>query len=146
MRVLLIVPLLLATMPCMAQYKCVLNGTASYQERPCGPNAKPLALPADTPVTDAERAEAAASLARQRAVAGQIATRHAIEDIDINRRSTLVRAEQAQKKLRCSDLLRESKNAQNEANTYRYHQGLIDDAHRRKREAEAAHFSECYAR
>jgi len=145
MKILLIVPLLLP-MPGLAQYKCVLNGTTSYQERPCVPNSKPMALPADIPVTDSDRAQAAASMARQRAVAGQIAARHAVEEVDINRRSALVRAEQAAKKQRCADLLKESTDAQNEANTYRYHQGLIDDAHRRKREAEAAHFSECFAR
>lgn len=40
--------------------------------------------------------------------------------------------------------LRTAKAAKDESNMYRYHQGLIDDAKRRQKEAEDEHFSNCY--
>jgi hypothetical protein len=143
---LLFLSLLVVTMPTMAQYKCQTGGATVYQERPCSQTAKPLELPGDTPVTADDRAQARARFLRQKAVADGIDQQHKVEQADINYRSAAVRRESNQKKQRCADLLRTAKDAHDESNKWRYHQGLIDDAKRRKREAEEAHFSECYGR
>lgn len=39
-----------------------------------------------------------------------------------------------------------AQDARNRLQTYRYHQGLIDNARREVKEAEDRHFSECYGR
>lgn len=143
MRYLLLITLALAT-PCLAQYKCVENGRTTYAERPCSPGAKPVDLPRDNPVTPAEREQAAERLKRQKNVADEIDVMNALEQARLQKIADASAARDARKKARCAELLKISKGAQDEAQTYRYHQGLIDDANRRKREAEAAHFSECY--
>lgn len=51
---------------------------------------------------------------------------------------------QAAKRQRCAGYLKTAEDAKNEAAMYRYHQGLIDDAKRREKEAKDRHFSECY--
>lgn len=43
-------------------------------------------------------------------------------------------------------LLASAQDARNRLQTYRYHQGLIDNARREVKEAEDRHFSECYGR
>ncbi len=143
MRYLLLVTIALAN-PCVAQYKCVENGRTTYAERPCSPSAKPVELPPDNPVTVAEREQAKERLRRQQRVAEEIDTMNALEQARLQKIADASAARDARKKARCAELLKISKGAQDEAQTYRYHQGLIDDANRRKREAEAAHFSECY--
>lgn len=44
------------------------------------------------------------------------------------------------------ELLASAQDARNRLQTYRYHQGLIDNARREVKEAEDRHFSECYGR
>ena len=51
---------LLLPFSAVAQYKCVIDGRTSYTERPCAPDAKPLELKTDIPITDAERSRAQA--------------------------------------------------------------------------------------
>ncbi len=143
MRYLLLVTIALAT-PCVAQYKCVENGRTIYAERPCSTSAKPVELPRDNPVTAAEREQAKERLRRQQRVAEEIDTMNALEQARLQKIADASAERDARKKARCAELLKISKGAQDEAQTYRYHQGLVDDANRRKREAEAAHFSECY--
>lgn len=143
MRYLLLITLAVAT-PCLAQYKCVENGRTTYAERPCSPGATPVDLPRDNPVTAAEREQAGERLKRQQKVAAEIDTMNAVEQARLQKIANAAAAQDARKKARCAELLKTAKGAQDEAQTYRYHQGLIDDANRRKREAEAAHFSECY--
>jgi hypothetical protein len=142
-RYLLLITLAVAT-PCLAQYKCVENGRTTYADRPCSPGAKPVDLPRDNPVTAAEREQAGERLKRQQKVAAEIDTMNAVEQARLQKIANAAAAQDARKKARCAELLKTAKGAQDEAQTYRYHQGLIDDANRRKREAEAAHFSECY--
>lgn len=133
-----------AATPCQAQYKCVENGRTTYAERPCSPNSQPVSIPSDHIVTPAEREQAADRLKRQKKVAAEIDTTNAKDSAEQRRRGEVFAEAQRAKKERCAELLRIAKGAQDEAQTYRYHQGLIDDANRRKREAEAAHFTECY--
>lgn len=143
MRYLLLITMGLAS-PCLAQYKCVENGRTTYAERPCSPGAKLVDLPRDNQVTAAEREQAAERLKRQQNIAEEIDTMNALERERLQKRANAAAAQDARKKARCAELLKIAKGAQDEAQTYRYHQGLIDDANRRRREAEAAHFSECY--
>lgn len=57
---------------------------------------------------------------------------------------TNARPRQPSKREYCDNLLKTAKAAKDEAALYRYHQGLIDDARRRQKEAEDEHFSNCY--
>ncbi len=50
----------------------------------------------------------------------------------------------AAKEERCQQLLANAQAAKNRQATYRYHQGLIDNAGRENKEAIDQHFSECY--
>jgi len=144
MRHLLLATLFLAPTIGLAQYKCVVDGKTLYAERPCAPGAKAVTLPRDNLVTPDERDEAKARVARQTRVAEEIAALNAAEQAKVDRRAEAIAAAEKRKTERCASLLRTAQGAQNEAQKYRYHQGLIDDALRRRREAEAAHFSECY--
>jgi hypothetical protein len=58
---------LLLPFSAVAQYKCVIDGRTSYTERPCAPDAKPLELKTDIPITDAERSRAQAENWQRRA-------------------------------------------------------------------------------
>ncbi len=135
---------LLAPFACLAQYKCVENGRTVYADKPCNGSAKTLVLPGDTPVSDSDRAAARASYYRQKAVADAIDAQNAIEQMEQSRRVAQQATASARKEPRCADLLRQAQEAKNRQETYRYHQGLIDNARREKKEAEDAHFSECY--
>jgi len=132
--------------PGLAQYKCVENGRTTYAERPCSPAAKAVELPHDNQVTQEERAQAAERLKRQKKIAGEIDTMNAAEQEKQRRRGEVFAEQERLKRERCAELVKLAKGADDESKTYRYHQGLIDDANRRKKEAEAAHFTECYGR
>jgi hypothetical protein len=136
--------LLLAPLSAWAQYKCVENGRTVYADRPCSGNAKLLVLPNDAPVSSADRAAARASYYRQKAVADDIDVQNAMDQRDHSQRLAQQATANAEKEQRCADLLRQAQEAKNRQGTYRYHQGLIDNARRENKEAEDAHFSECY--
>ncbi len=137
--------LLWVPMGAWAQYKCVIEGKTLYAERPCGPNARPVVIP-DTSVSEERRRQADEVARREKILSLEIELQNAKDQIKIERQSARVKSDQDAKKQRCANLLRIAKNAKDEANMYRYHQGLIDDARRRQKEAEDAHFSECYGR
>jgi len=126
-------------------YKCLVDGKPIFSERPCAPNAQKIS--GDDGTISKERQEQAAEVARRERL-------HS-ENIDLQKRvDSLERQQRNQtptqqtskesKKARCDKLLRTAKDAKDESNKWRYHQGLIDDAKRRQKEAEDAHFSECY--
>lgn len=145
MRCVLLIAITFTT-PCIAQYKCVENGRTTYAERPCSPAAKAVELPRDNQVTQEERAQAAERLRRQKKIAGEIDTMNAAEQEKQKRRGEVFAEQERLKRERCAELVKLAKGADDDSKTYRYHQGLIDDANRRKKEAEAAHFTECYGR
>ncbi len=138
--------LLFSSISAMAQYKCVESGNTVYSDKPCSPNAKVLVLPADTPVSEADRAQARASYYRQRVVADEIDVQNALIQREQNSRMAQQAVAAAAKETRCQQLLASAQDARNRLQTYRYHQGLIDNARREVKEAEDRHFSECYGR
>ena len=79
-------------------------------------------------------------------IAGEIDTMNAAEQEKQKRRGEVFAEQERLKRERCAELVKLAKGADDDSKTYRYHQGLIDDANRRKKEAEAAHFTECYGR
>ena len=140
-----VIAVFLTPLACMAQYKCVIDGRTTYAERPCTPNAKPMELKV-LPVTDEERKAASLSLMRDASAAADFAYRSAVEQADIDRRSRQVRGERAAAQERCRRLLAEAKSADNDSRLYRYNRVIVEDALQRKKDAEAAHFSDCYSR
>ncbi len=140
----LVIGTLLMPFASMAQYKCVEGGRTVYADKPCSGNAKLLVLPNDTPVSSADRAAARASYYRQKAVADDIDVQNAMDQREQSLRMAQQATANAEKEQRCADLLRQAQEAKNRQGTYRYHQGLIDNARRENKEAEDAHFSECY--
>lgn len=138
----------LLTMICASQahaqvYKCVVNGKTQYAQQPCAPDAKRLNIgdsEADKQrLREAAQARAAASAAMAEAVAE---VRRERRDNPAPARAPAAR--QPSKEDYCNQLLRTAKDAKDESNKWRYHQGLIDDAKRRQKEAEDEHFSKCY--
>jgi len=127
-------------------YKCVTDGRTAYSEHPCRPGDAPVRLLNDSPVTAEERAAAKRSLDRQKAVAEEINTRNALDNARADAVSKAMRADEQRQKDRCKSLLREAQAADNESRMYRYHQGLIEDAQRRRKEAQDRHFSECFGK
>ena len=123
-------------------YKCVIDGKTHYAERPCAPNAKALDIRDET--TAQRRLEARSVVQREQLLAAEKEVDHLFDEAERIRESGYVRAAQQRKKGRCEQLLRTAKDAKDESHKWRYHQGLIDDAKRRQKEAEDAHFSECY--
>ncbi len=142
----LLITLLSITGAAQAQvYKCMQNGRPVFSERPCGKDATEVRL-RNTDVTDEQRQHAEASARRQRAVRNDIEYRESVDQLERERAAGLAQAERKAKEDKCARYLRQAENAKNEASTYRYHQGLIDDAKRRQKEANDRHFSECYTR
>lgn len=147
MRRLLCALAALVAMPAAAQvYKCTTNGVTSYSEIPCGD--KPRAV--DLNVHHPSRSEQAA--ARQRALIdkhdarvlgqqqAQEREREAAERRIAQRQAAY---QEAAAKAKCDGYERTAKAAGHEKDLY-LTQRFRDDAERRKREAEAQHFSECY--
>ena len=139
----LIVFLAFWTAPAAAQvYKCTEGGVTTYAQKPCSEKAKPV----DLNVYHPDRQEQ--MLARQRALADQRDARivdRQREQLAVERQ--IDAQQRAQKeaafKAKCDGYERTAKNARDEKELY-LTQRFRDDADRRKREAEARHFSECY--
>ena len=143
----LMIALALVAMPASAQvYKCTANGVTTYSEIPCGD--KPRAV--DLQVHHPSRHEQA--LARQRALIdradaqalGQQQARERERQAYEQRQAAQQQAREAAAfKHKCDGYERTAKAAGHEKDLY-LTQRYRDDAERRKREAEAQHFSECY--
>lgn len=124
-------------------YKCTINGRSVYSDFPCSTSARRVDAGQDT-VTAAEQAEVKERLRREKKEAARVDAEAAIDQADRERSGAAAAGARDQKKLRCQQLQETARSARNEAATYRYHPGLIEDANRRAREAEGAHFSECF--
>ncbi|MCA0184710.1 MAG: hypothetical protein LCH90_01745, partial [Proteobacteria bacterium] len=119
-------------------------GVTTYSERPCGEKPKTVELNVHQP--DArERA-----LARQRAAVDRRDA--AVVDYEQARLESERRVERSQRasaeashNAKCAGYERGARNAVAEREMYRT-QPFRDDADRRRKEYEAAHFSECYAK
>lgn len=142
MKSLVLALLILPSLAGAQVYKCVVNGKTQYAERPCAPAAKALDIRDD--VTPERQAEAEAVARREKAMALGIEAEQLYERADQIRAEGAAKAAAKRSSGRCDQLLRTAKDAENESKKWRYHQGLIDDAKRRQKEAEDAHFSECY--
>lgn len=142
--------LLILAIPFAAQaqvtYKCTENGKSVYSDKPCSSNAKVLAI--------GDSAEEKERL-RQAAIDRQRASEAMADAVAEVRRENAARPappreiyaeRQREPSLEdyCNGLLKTAKDAENESKKWRYHQGLIDDAKRRQKEAEDTHFSKCY--
>ena len=139
----LVVLLWLPSLASAEIYKCTQGGRTVYSGSPCG--------------TDAVKVHAGEESAEEKqrlrdAAAGRQEAGEAMAEASRNARSrtsttivTPVSApRQPSKREYCDRLLKTAKAAKDESNMYRYHQGLIDDAKRRQKEAEDEHFSNCY--
>lgn len=139
----LILLLAFAAMPAAAQvFKCTEGGVTTYAQKPCGDKPKAVEIKVYQP----DRQEQ--MLARQRALADKRDARivdQQREQLAVERR--IDAQQRAQKeaafKAKCDGYERAAKNARDEKELY-LTQRFRDDADRRKREAEAQHFSECY--
>ena len=126
-------------------YKCVENGKTVYAQIPCSATAVRIRSSEDSAAEQQRLRDAAAQRQAAEAAAAEAAR-------DVRSRSTApipiviqsAEPRRPSKRDYCNQLLRTAKAAKDEANMYRYHQGLIDDAKRRQKEAEDEHFSNCY--
>lgn len=147
MNRILLITFLVAPLPAMAQvYKCVENGKTVYAERPCSSSAQALNI-GDSAATQ-QRLEAE-QRGRQ---AGMREAQKNYDDAASRRLDALERADQRRaaaaprkpsKEERCAQLLKEAKKGKDDQILYQT-SGYINDAKRRQKEAEDAHFSECY--
>ncbi len=135
--------LIITPISASSQYKCIEYGKVIYAERPCGPSAKKLDINVPR-VNDEEKTEAALNHERNKKALNQIEDRKRSDEMQRKKDIAIYDAAIAAKKNRCEDLVRTAKSAKNESAMYRYHLGLIEDAKRRQKEAEDAHFSECF--
>ena len=142
-----VVVLCLAASPAFGQvFKCTANGVTTYSETPCGDKPKVVEINVHHP----SRQEQA--IAHQRALADKREARwldqqqhQQREQLAYERRIDEQRGAQKEAafKAKCDGYERTAKNAGHEKDLYAT-QRYRDDADRRKREAEAQHFSECY--
>ncbi len=130
--------------PAMGQYKCVIDGRTTYAERPCAQNAKPMDIKIPQ-ATDEEWLAAQKRQLRDASEARRFVARSAAEQADIDRRTRDHRAEVDAKSARCRQLLSDADASDHDSREYR-HTAIVEDALRRKKAAQDAHFSECYAR
>lgn len=146
MRIVVLAPLILLSFSvAQAQvYKCTENGRTIYAERPCASNAKELNI--DDFRTDEQRRQSLDSARRQKRLSKTNDIEAEIYRLEREKQSAKFQAAEEAKRRRCATLVKTAKDAKDESQKWRYHQGLIDDAKRRQKEAEDAHFSECYAK
>ncbi len=133
---------LLPTITYAQVYKCLENGRTIYAERPCSKTAQALNI--NSSVTEEQRQQAIDSARRQKQLSNENDYDAAVDRLARTKQAAAQNAADSAKKRRCDNLLRKAKDAKDESHKWRYHQGLIDDAKRRQKEAEDAHFSECY--
>ena len=139
-----ILVLLLLSFNAQAQvYKCVVNGKTIFAERPCAANAKMIDTSGATVSTERHQ-QAQEVVKRERLLSEKTDLENRIDERARQRDQAALNSAKEAKKARCDRLVQTAKNAKDESNKWRYHQGLIDDAKRRQKEAEDAHFSECY--
>lgn len=125
-------------------YKCTQGGKTIYSERPCGADAKTVQTQGD--ITEEQRAQARAIARSEQRMRGDIEYQEQMDRIEREKSGRAYARAAKAKQDKCAGYERKATQAGNEASTYRYHQGLIDDANRRKKENEDRHFSECYSR
>ncbi|MBL8451582.1 MAG: DUF4124 domain-containing protein [Zoogloea sp.] len=145
MRMLLSTILLASALPANAQvFKCTTGGVTTYSEVPCGDKPKVVELNVHQP-SRRDRLDA-----QQRAMSD----RRGVAEIDRERDQLEVerRIERSQRAAvearhdsKCSGYQARAKAAEHERELYAT-QRYRDDADRRKKEYEAQHFSECFAR
>lgn len=143
-----IIALSLAAAPILAHaqvFKCVQNGKTVFSGSPCGTNA----VAVHTGEESAEEKQRLRDEARGRADAARASSDAANAVRAQNKQTTIIintapTPRRETKQEYCDKLLKTAKSAKDEAAMYRYHQGLIDDAKRRQKEAEDEHFSNCY--
>lgn len=128
-----------------ATYKCTVNGKSSYSDRPCGQNATTLAI-GDSAEERERLRQAARDRQRASEAIAEVMRQNPPAPVRPVTRAPAPRADSgaSSQQAYCDGLLRTAKAAKDEAAMYRYHQGLIDDAKRRQKEAEDEHFSKCY--
>lgn len=141
--VVLLAAALLAS-PAHAQlYRCQKGGGIVYSETPCAPNAVKKELDGQAPPP--EEAEAARRRAlTERGEVRAIERREAVEQAERGRASAQADAARAEKKRRCDQHLARAEDAK------RWKELYVTDRYRnaedaRRKAAEDAHFSECYA-
>lgn len=137
--------LLASALPANAQvFKCTTGGVTTYSEVPCGDKPKVVELNVHQP-SRRDRLDA-----QQRAMSD----RRGVAEIDRERDQLEVerRIERSQRAAvearhdsKCSGYQARAKAAEHERELYAT-QRYRDDADRRKKEYEAQHFSECFAR
>lgn len=126
-------------------YKCVESGKTVYSQIPCSTNAVKIHAGEESAAERQRLRDAAAR--RQEADAAAADAARSVRAGRPPSTTVVVREaapRQQSKRDYCNQLLRTAKAAKDESNMYRYHQGLIDDAKRRQKEAEDEHFSNCY--
>lgn len=141
MKRFLLALLILPSLASAQVYKCVVNGKTQYAERPCAPTAKALNIGDD--LTPERQAEAEAVARREKAMALGLEADALYERADQIRADGYARATAKRRTGNCANYQRTAKNAEDEAELYAT-QRFRDDAKRRQKEAEDAHFSECY--
>lgn len=145
MRVLLSMILLASGMPASAQvFKCTTNGVTTYSEVPCGDKPKVVELNVHQPSRrdqfDAQRR----AQADRRGVA-EIDRERAQLEVERRVERSQRAAVEARHESKCSGYQARAKAADHERELY-VTQRYRDDADRRKKEYEAQHFSECFAK
>lgn len=128
-------------------YKCSQNGKTVYADQPCATNAARVDYGADRVTTDQRRQAEIVHLRNQVSALQSDLEESRSKQIAREQSQALTQAidqKKDAKEQRCKQLLATAKAAKDEAAMYRYHQGLIDDARRREKEANDAHWSECY--
>lgn len=128
-------------------YKCSQNGKTVYSDLPCATNAARVDYSADRVTADQRRQAEIVHLKNQVSALQSDLEESRTKRIAQEQSEALAQASDQKKEAkerRCKQLLATAKAAKDEAAMYRYHQGLIDDARRREKEANDAHWSECY--
>ncbi|MFO1404667.1 MAG: DUF4124 domain-containing protein [Azonexus sp.] len=138
------IALVVLALPAHAQlYRCQKGGTIVFSESPCAPNAVRKELDGQAPPAaeaEAARQRALAERGEVRAIERREAAERAVKEVY----AAQADAERAAKKRRCDQYLARAEDAKRMKEVYvtdRYRNA--EDA--RRKAAEDAHFSECYA-
>ncbi len=145
MRVLLSMILLASATPAGAQvFKCITGGVTTYSEVPCGDKPKVVELNVHQP-SRRDQLEAQRRAQADRRGVAEIDREHAQLEMERRVERSQRAAAEARHESKCSGYQARARAADHERELY-VTQRYRDDADRRKKEYEAQHFSECFAK
>jgi hypothetical protein len=123
-------------------YKCTVNGKSVYSDTPCAANAQYVGSGADA-VTERQKLEAKIVDLKNKKRVAELEHSQTLDQISVSKVADSYTADDRRKQAKCDAYKREAESAKRDLGTYKYHQGIINDAKDREKTNASKYRSEC---